>query len=90
MWKKEKDIPSDLLAHKANSEKRTMNGQYNHGFIAQEVKDAMDKYDFKAGFDLWSEDEADGRQRVGESSLIPILVKAIQELSAEIKNLKGE
>ena len=29
------------------------------------------------------EDEADGRQRLGPSALIPVLVKAIQELSAQ-------
>ena len=49
----------------------------------------IDKYEFKEGFDLWQEDEADGRQRIGEGALIPILVKAIQELAAEIKTLKG-
>ena len=89
VWKKEKDIPSELIAHKEGSDKRTMNGKYNHGFIAQEVKELIDKYEFKEGFDLWQEDEADGRQRIGEGALIPILVKAIQELAAEIKTLKG-
>ena len=37
--KKEKDIPSDMKAYKEDSEARTMNGKYNHGFIAQEVLD---------------------------------------------------
>ena len=37
-WKKEKDVPEDLVTYKADSEKRVMNGKYNHGFIAQEVK----------------------------------------------------
>jgi hypothetical protein len=32
---------------------------------------------------MWQEDEADGRQRVAPSALVPILVKAIQELSAQ-------
>jgi len=41
-WKKEKDIPSDMNAHVAGSEKRTMNGKHNHGFIAQEVKAVID------------------------------------------------
>ena len=67
-----------------------MNGLYNHGFIAQEVKEAMDKYDFKEGSELWTEDGDDGRQRIGENALIPMLVKAIQELSAEVEKLKGE
>jgi hypothetical protein len=83
LWKKEKDIPSDMKAYKEGSEKRTMNGKYNHGFIAQEVKATIDNHNLKDGFDMWQEDEADGRQRVAPSALVPILVKAIQELSEQ-------
>ena len=88
-WKKAKDVPSEMKAHNPDSEERVMNGKYNHGFIAQEVKEVIDRYDFKEGFDMWSEDGEDGRQRIGEAALIPILVKAIQELSAEVEKLKG-
>ena len=67
-----------------------MNGKYNHGFIAQEVKEVLDKNpDIKEGFDMWKEDESDGRQRIGEASLIPMLVKSIQELSAKVTALEG-
>jgi hypothetical protein len=37
----------------------------------------------KDGFDMWMEDPTDGRQRVGDASLMPIMVKALQELSAK-------
>ena len=38
---------------------------------------------------MWYELEGSGgQQEVGETALIPILVKAIQELSSEIKNIK--
>ncbi len=67
-----------------------MGGGSHHGFIAQEVKEAIDKYEFKEGFDLWVEDEADGRQRVGEAALLPIMVKAVQELSNKIEKLENE
>ena len=77
-----------MKVHDPDSEERVMNGKHNHGFIAQEVKEVIDRYDFKEGFDMWSEDGEDGRQRIGETALIPILVKAIQELSAEIEKLK--
>ena len=67
-----------------------MNGKYNHGFIAQEVKQAIDNQpEIKDGFDMWREDDIDGRQRVGESALIPILVKAVQELSAKVEALEN-
>jgi len=83
-WKQEKDVPSDMKAHVSDSTKRVMNEHYNHGFIAQEVKTVIDSHsDIKDGFDMWTEDEADGRQRIGDASLMPIMVKALQELSAK-------
>ena len=88
LWKKEKDIPSDMKAYKENSEARTMNGKYNHGFIAQEVKEVIDNHNLKEGFDMWSEDEADGRQRIAPSAMMSIMVKAVQELSMQVEELK--
>jgi len=88
-WRKAKDVPPEMKAH-SDSEERVMNRKYNHGFIAQEVKEVIDKYDIKDGFGMWLEDQADGRQRIAEGELMSILVKAIQELSAEVKTLKGE
>ena len=90
-YRKEKDIPEELNTHVADSEERLISDKYQHGFVAQEVKEAIDKHSgLKDGFGMWSEDESDGKQRVGETAIIPILVKAIQELSAEITKLKGE
>ena len=89
-WKKAKDVPSEMKVHNPDSEERVMNGKYNHGFIAQEVKKVIDNYDLKDGFDMWTEDETDGRQRIGEASLMPIMVKAVQELSAEVEELKKQ
>ena len=89
-WKKEKDIPSDMKAYKEGSEERTMNGKYNHGFIAQEVKEVIDNHNLKEGFDMWAEDEADGRQRVAPNALMSVMVKAVQELSATVDELKAE
>ena len=90
-WKKAKDVPAELKAHVPDSEKRVMNGKDNHGFIAQEVKEVIDRYpDIKEGFDMWTEDDVDGRQRIGESALIPIMVKAVQELSAQLDELKSK
>ena len=89
-WKKAKDVPSEMKAHNPDSDERVMNGKYNHGFIAQEVKEVIDRYDIKDGFDMWTEDEADGRQRIGESSLMPLMVKAVQELSAKVEALENK
>jgi hypothetical protein len=89
-WKKAKDVPSEMKVH-SDSEERVMDGKYNHGFIAQEVKELIDNNpNIKEGFDMWSEDDVDGRQRIGEGALIPMLVKAVQELSAEVEELKSK
>ena len=72
------------------------NGEINHGFIAQEVKAVIDNHsEIKDGFNMWSEQGLDkdgnstgGRQRLGDGALVPILVKAIQELTARIKTLE--
>jgi hypothetical protein len=98
-WKKEKDVPSDHPAYVEGSDKRVMesNGETNHGFIAQEVKAVIDNHsEIKDGFAMWSEqgldengDSTGGRQRLGDGALIPILVKAIQELEARLAVLEG-
>ena len=64
-------------------------GKAHHGFIAQEVKTVIDaNSDVVDGHNIWLED-SDGTQQVAPSALIPMLVKAIQELSAEIETLKS-
>jgi len=89
-WKKEKDLPTTMNAYVEGSEKRVMNDNTNHGFIAQEVKAAIDAHpELKDGFDMWMEKDSDGQQRVAPSALVPMLVKAIQELTARIETLEG-
>jgi hypothetical protein len=87
-WKKEKDIPETMDAHVKDSDKRYMNETTNHGFIAQEVKTAIENHsEIKNGFDMWMERDSDGQQRVAPSALVPILTKAIQEQQALIESL---
>ena len=78
-----------MRTHVAGSTKRYNNDKVNHGFIAQEVKEAIDKHpELKDGFNMWSEESTlDGRQRVAEDALVPMLVKAIQELTDQNKKL---
>jgi len=64
-------------------------GKAHHGFIAQEVKAVIDSHsDVVNGHNLWSEDP-DGTQQVSPSALVPMLVKAIQELEARVATLEG-
>jgi len=90
-WKKEKDVPTEFKSYVAGSEARVMNEyENNHGFIAQEVKVAMDADpSIKDGFGMWKLDGT-GRQRVADAALTPIFVKAIQELTTKIEVLEQE
>jgi hypothetical protein len=73
------ELPETFRAYEADSTEVFKNSDTNHGFIAQEVKAAIDADDsIKDGFKLW-DDREDGSQEVAEAALIPILVKAIQE-----------
>ena len=84
-WKMEKDIPTDHRAYVKDSTTRVMNAkdELYHGFIAQEVKAVVDNHSEIKNYDeLWSEND-DGRQRLAPGFLIPMLTKAIQELSAK-------
>jgi len=91
-WKKEKDIPSDHREYVEGSNTRVQlsTGETNHGFIAQEIKTAIDNHsEIKDGFSMWTEQGSGGKQRLAPSALIPMLVKAIQELEARITTLEG-
>ncbi len=90
------ELPETFNAYEADSTEVFKNSDTNHGFIAQEVKAAIDAdSSIKDGFRLW-DDREDGSQEVAEAALIPVLVKAIQEqqtliesLTARIETLEG-
>ena len=71
-----------------NEKKTTVKDKKLYGFIAQEVKEAMDKASH-SDFTAWTEGK-DGMQGLGVAELITPLVKAVQELSAEIDKLKEQ
>ena len=88
-YKNKGELPSTFLAYEEGSSEVFKNTQTNHGFIAQEVKTAIDADSGVAdGFRLWDERD-DGSQEVAEAALIPVLVKAIQELSARVAALES-
>jgi hypothetical protein len=59
-----------------------------HGFLAQEVKAALDT----AGVDDWAgwEEDSKGVQRISREMFVIPLVKAVQELSAQVTALQAE
>jgi trimeric autotransporter adhesin len=84
------ELPETFRAYEADSTEVFKNSKTNHGFIAQEIKAAIDAdASIKDGFRLW-DDREDGSQEVAEAALIPVLVKAIQELTARLETLEGK
>jgi len=85
------DLPTEFNGYEEDSTEVYKSEKSQHGFIAQEVKAAIDKHsDIKDGFSMWDDDDDTGQQRVGETALIPMLTKAVQELSAEVQELKKQ
>jgi hypothetical protein len=88
-YKNKGELPDFFSAYEEGSTEVYKSSQTQHGFIAQEVKAAIDADDsIKDGFKLWDERD-DGAQEVAEAALIPVLVKAIQELTARIEALES-
>jgi len=88
-YKNKGDLPENFKGYEEGSTEVYKNSKSQHGFIAQEVKAAIDKHsDIKNGFSMWDDNDEAGQQRVGETALIPMLTKAVQELSAEVEELK--
>jgi len=88
-YKTKGELPDTFRAYEEGSSEVYKSDKTQHGFIAQEVKTAIDAASGIAdGFKLWDE-RPDSSQEIAETALIPMLVKAIQELSAEIETLKS-
>ena len=85
-----KRAPSELPEHfkdydSDNNEPKHKEKLY--GMIAQEVKVSLDKHGI-TDFGGWHEDEVTGQQGISQEMFVYPLIKAVQELSAENKNLK--
>ena len=89
-WNAKNAIADTLPQYDADSSDPVYGvGKAHHGFIAQEVKAVIDaNSDVVNGHGLWLEDP-DGTQQVAPSALVPMLVKAIQELTARIEQLES-
>jgi trimeric autotransporter adhesin len=89
-WDAKDAIANTLPQYDADSSDPVYgSGKTQHGFLAQEVKTAIDAHSgLKNGFSMWSEDP-NGTQQIAPAALIPMLVNAIQELEARIAILEG-
>ena len=87
-WRPSNEIPKELTSVYNEENQRNLKDTM-HGFIAQEVKVALDK----AGVDTfagWKLDERDGEtQRTSREMFVMPLIKAVQELSAKVTALEN-
>ena len=90
-WNAKNEVAEDLPQHDADSSDPIFGeGKAHHGFIAQEVKSVIDDHsDVLDGNNIWHED-LDGTQQLSQGNLVPMLVKAVQELSAKIAELESK
>ena len=85
-WKPSNDLPIDNPYYNATNNKDTTT--VIHGFVAQEIKAALDAENCST-FNGWVKGD-DGIEGISREMFINPLVKAIQELSAQIEILKAE
>jgi hypothetical protein len=90
--------PVSFYFNKINDEDNILNnstieneGKKKHfGFIAQELKSTMDESEFKSkDYSIWGEDDH-SLQSISYVELVPLLVKAVQELSAKVEELESK
>ena len=82
------EYPEEFEQYNPSKTERKNPDRINYGFIAQEVKKAMDKAGHSE-FPVWSE-QSDGMQELGEAEFITPLIKAVQELSAKVEELEAK
>jgi len=85
-WKSQADLPVDHPHYSTANKKNTTTVM--HGLLAQDVKAAMDAEGCST-FNGWDVDD-DGVQAVSREMFITPLIKAIQELTAQVETLKAE
>jgi trimeric autotransporter adhesin len=86
-WKPSNEVPQELTRHYSEENNMDLDVTMN-GFIAQEVKQALD--DVGAGIQgVWFT-ELDGTQAVSREMFIMPLINAIKELKAEVDSLKQQ
>ena len=60
-----------------------------YGLIAQEVKEALDNHNI-TDFGGWNIEDKSGIQSISQEMFVHPLIKAVQELSSQVDELKAE
>jgi hypothetical protein len=88
-WKPSYEVPKELKSEYNEENKKNLD-VIMHGFIAQEVKEAIDKHGDNT-FGGWHLDKGDGvTQRTKKNMFVMPLIRAVQELTARVKELEAK
>ena len=82
------EYPTEFDGYDAEVTERKNPNRKHYGFVAQEVKEAMDSVGHSE-FPVWKEN-TDGMQELGETELITPLIKAVQELTKKVEEQQKE
>ena len=82
------EYPTEFIQYDENQTERKNPDRIHYGFVAQDVKEAMDSIGHSE-FPVWKENR-DGMQELGEVEFITPLVKAVQELSKKVEEQQKE
>ncbi|MDB4576164.1 tail fiber domain-containing protein [bacterium] len=85
-WKPNNEIPKELEANYSEENSKDLD-VVKHGFIAQEVREALDTAGVDKMNDLWSVDQF-GCQGVSTGEMVLPLIIAVKELSAKVDELE--
>ena len=83
-----RDWPEEFVADNDPYIDKEPNPTEWDGFIAQDVKEAADKLGVE--YSGWTEDSANTRQELDYARFVVPLVKAVQELSQQVEDLKAK
>jgi hypothetical protein len=86
-WKKKRDIPEDMkfnYSQVADDAPCVGNGKKVHGFIAQEVEAVIANHPEVVEGNSITDIDAQGVHSLADGAMMPMMVKAVQELSTKL------
>ena len=87
-WKASQDVPQELTTQYDADKNHKDTTTLQHGFVAQEVKAAMEAENIPSSYTIWNT-RSDGTQGLAPGELVIPLVNAVKELAAENASLKA-
>ncbi len=90
-WNAKNAVADDLPQYdEGSSDPVYGEGKAHHGFIAQEVEDVIANHPEIVEGNSITDIDAQGVHSLADGALMPMMVRAVQELSSQVDELKAE